>query len=296
VFDMFVVATTAGSQPVQVSPPRVGTPTGLNVFSQFSWSADSKFLGFTGGLTVKTISEAFVVDTTAATPTAVKVLASTDVTAPSVGTRGVIQWDNTDTAYFRASVDGTAQFKLFKATTDGTRTDLTATLPARGDTTTPDIGALGIDRTGTTLIVSADSPTATDYDIYSVTLANPTATKLTNLAAIGHANFNLPLFFSPDNKSIAYIADFTTAGVNEPFVTKLDGSDTHRLFPIAVTNADTEWLQWSVDGTQVYAQGDLEVNNDTKLYVLDPTKTDQALTTAINVPTSGDVQNVLVRP
>jgi len=101
--------------------------------------------------------------------------------------------------------------------------------------------------------------------------------------------------FSPDGTKIAFVADYITDNVNEPFVAKLDGTDLHRLTNVTVTNADAEQVVWSADGSAVYCQGDLETNNETTLFRLDPTMTDQAAVKALAPVTGGDIINVLTR-
>lgn len=300
-FDLYVVATAAGSTPVKVSPDRpVGAlaPANLDVFFQVTWSADSKFLAFSGDLTTDNLSQAYVVDTTAATPAAVALLAATDITAPSVGVRGQLLFDAANNVYFRASIAGTAVFQLFVATSDGvTRTPYT--MPTRGDSSVPDVGAFAISPDGGTIVFSADAPTALSYDIYVQPLAGGTAVNLTSLTAAGNAAFTTPMYFSPDGKHLAYVANFRSAR-REPFVSAIDGSDTHRLVDVLAncsgcSSPDADLVQWSVDGNAIYVQGDITSNNDTKVYRVSAQMTDQAPTLAVDVPTNGDFVTTLVR-
>ena len=300
-FDLYVVGTATGSTPVKVSPDRPAgamAPPNLDVFFQVTWSADSKFLAFSGDLSVDNVSQAFVVDTTATTPTAVTLLAATDVTSPSVGVRGPLSFDPADNVYFRASTAGTAVFQLFVATSDGvTRT--TYTMPARGDTSVPDAGAFAISPDGATIVFSADAPTLGNYDIYAQPLAGGAAVNLTNLTGPGNAAFTTPMWFSPDGKSLAFVANFSSAR-REPFVAAIDGSGMHRLVDVLAScsgcsSPDADLLQWTVDGSAIYVQGDVTANNDTKVYRVVASMTDQTPALAIDVPTNGDFVGILVR-
>ena len=299
-YDLYVVDATAAAVPRQVSPLRTGLDmlnANLDVFSQVTWSADSKYVGFSADLTTDGISQAYVVDTTT-TNAAVALLAASEVTAPSVGVRGTLQFDSHDNVYFRASGVGTVQFKLFASTPDGvTRTDLTTLAPPRTDTTIADIGSFGVSPDGTKIVLSADAPTLGAYDLYTATVGTTTAIKLTNLAGPGLADLFAPIWFSPDGTKVAVVATYLGAR-REPFVIPLDASGMHRLAAIDVAcgNCDASVLQWTVDGAGIYAEGDLLTDNDTKLFRLDPAMTDQAPTLAFDVVAgAGDVANVIVR-
>ena len=309
-YDLWVVNTTGTPAPVKVSPDRPMTspdPTAQDVFSVVTWSADSKYLAFSGDLTLDTYDQAYVVDTTAATPTAVELLAQTDIamqTTGAQGVRGALQFDAADNVYFRARVTaGSAQFQLFAAKPDGSmRTDVTSIMPVRGDMSTPDIGAFAITPDGMTLVIASDTPTATAYDLYTTPLVMPVPVKLTSATAGTSPSFTAPLWFSPDAASVAYVATYGSTR-EEPYVSKLDGSDTHRLVSIATTctdamtctSPDAIGLSWAADGTAMFVTGDLTSNNDTKLYRVDPTMTDQAPTLAVDVPASGDIKGSIVR-
>ena len=302
-YDLWVVATTGTDTPVQLSPTRPTaalTPDKMDVFPAFTWSADSRYIAFSGDLTESDYDQAYVVDTAATTPVAVELLARADIATQVAGTaqgvRGAVQLDNAGNAWFRArTIAGSPLFQLFRATLAGARTQVT--LPARADATTPDIGAFSLTPDGATLVFSADAPTVTRYDVYAVAAAGGTPTNLTNLAASGRASFSAPMWFSPDGTKVAVIANFLSTR-NDPYVINLDGSGMHRLVNAMATCAacsspDAEILQW-VGNATLYATGDLTANNDTKLYRLDATATEQTPTLALDVPASGDVIKLVV--
>jgi Tol biopolymer transport system component len=178
---------------------------------------------------------------------------------------------------------------------DGTQRT-TLALPMRGDNTTSVVGSFALSPDGTMMVFAADAPLATAYDLYATPLANWNPVKITS-ATLASTNppFGIAPAFSPDGTKVAFVADYITDNVNEPFVAPLDGSGMHRLTNVTVTNADAERVAWTVDGAGVYVQGDLETNNETTLFRLDAATTDGTATKAITVATSGDVVNSLIR-
>jgi hypothetical protein len=166
-FDLHVVPAAGGTSK-QLSPIRVAQGGTQGVFFQFEWSADSKFIGFSADLTTDGVDEVLVVDTTEAVPAPVTVLAAADIGAQASGAQGIrgkVQFDAANNLYFRArTVAGDDNFKLFKSTTTGTRTEIA--LPARGDASTPDVGAFGVTPDGSKIVFSSDSPTVDTYNLF----------------------------------------------------------------------------------------------------------------------------------
>jgi len=308
-FDLHVVAT-AGGAPVKLSPDR---PVGsLNqdlqdVFFQFEWSADSKFIAFSADLTENGFDQGYVVDTTAATPVAVELLTRAEIATQATGAQGIrgrLPLDSANNIYFRARITaGSSQFVLFKSDPAGVKTQVA--LPARGDASAPDIGAFGITPDGTKLVFSADAPTLGTFNLFQQAVTNPqAAVNLTNLASqapvIIRADFTTPLFFSPDSTKVATVSNFsaTVAAPTrmEPHVVNLDASGTRRLFTVAAAcgACDTEALAWTSDGATLFMTGDVLTNNETRVFRLDPAMTDQTPAAATDVPTGGDVLNLFV--
>jgi Tol biopolymer transport system component len=296
-YDVWVVNTTGTPVPLLVSPTRPLTapaPANLSAFTgSLTWSSDSKWVAFSGDFTTDGHSQAYEVDTTAATPMAVAMLADTDLSGTNSGVRGAILFDANDKAYFRAGLTDNVTFTFFQW--DGNQ-KTTLALPPRGDNSTPNVGSFAISPDGTTIVFAADAPTATAYDLYATPIALWSPVKLTN-ATLANTNppFGVVPQFSPDGTKVAFLADYITDGDTEPFVAKIDGTDTHRLYDVTVMSADAEQIFWTADGSAVYVQGDLETNNDSTLFRLDPTMTDGTATKAITVPASGDVFNTLIR-
>lgn len=312
-YDLYVVPAMAAATPVKVSPDRpVGalTPADMDVFEVFTWSADSTYVAFSADLTEAGYDQAYLVDTSAATPAAIELLPRADI-ATQTGTRGVrgaLLFDSSNNVYFRArTILNDARFQLFKATTAGVRTQMT--LPQRGDNTPGDMGPFAISPDGTTMVMSVDAPTALAYNLYVMPLATPTPVAVTSLAGAGRANFLSPIWFSPDGTKVAVVANYLTAnattgagGRNEPYVIHLDGSTMtpRRLVDASVsctgcTSPAASSLVWA-DDTTIYVRGDLAVDNNTAVFEVSAATADQAPTLAIDVPTGGDVVQVLVQP
>ncbi len=315
-YDMWIVNTTGTPAPIQVSPVRPmdsPAPASQDVGSVPTWSADSRYLGFTGDLTLDTFNEAYCTDTSVSPPTTVELLAATDIgvqtDTAAKGVGGTLKFDSADNAYFSARVTtGDTEFQLFDAAPDGSmRTDITSIFATRTlDGSTPDIGGFSISPDGATLVANVDTPVVAAYDMWATdtaTLGVPL--NLTNLTAAGHANFTAPFWFSPDGTKVAYLATFLSAR-NEPYVSSLDGSDAapKRLVSVLATcldcdtgtpTPDVNIFQWKPDGTAAYIIGDITNNNVTRGYVIDPTMTDQTPTLAVDVPDSGDLFDLEVR-
>lgn len=169
-FDLHVVPAAGGASK-QLSPVRVAQGAAQDVFFQFEWSTDSKFIGFSADLETDGIDSGYVVDTDAAVPLATVVLPASEVLADTgaKGIRGKLLFDENNNVYFRAHVTaGDTRFKLFKVTTGGTKT--TFDLPPRTDTMAPDVGAFGITPDGKKIVFSADSPDALTYNLFVQTL------------------------------------------------------------------------------------------------------------------------------
>ena len=302
-YDLYVAPTTAGATAVKVSPDRAGTPAtpaDQDVNGNVTWSANSQYLAFTADLTANNVTQAYVVDTNAATPTAVELITRDEI-ATQTGAQGVsaaVQFDSANNLYFRArTVLNSTQFILYKATVAGAASRTVVALPARTDASVPDAGAFHV--AGDTIYFSTDAPTLGAYDVYkqSLTATDP-ATRLTMLTGPGNPTFSAPMWLSPDGSKLAVVADFVSDGDNEPFVINTDGTGMRRLvdIPANCQDCDTVDLAWTVDGATLYAVGDLATGNDGKLWKLNAAMTDQTPTLAIDIPTSGDVFDVWAVP
>jgi hypothetical protein len=305
-FDLYVASTTAAATPVKVSPDRPAgapAPADQDVFSVYTWSSDSKYLAFSADLTENGVDQAYVVDTTAATPAAVELFtrAEVTVTTGTRGVRGALLFDNMNNVYFRArGVAGSTLFQLFKAAPAGTARSA-LTLPPRGDATTPEAGPFAITPDGTKIVFAADAPTLATYDLYIATLASPVPAKITALTAPGNPSFFSAMVVSPDATRVAFAANFLSARF-EPFVVSLDGTTQtpRRLVSVLGTCAgcatpDADAVQWTANSAALFVRGDLLTNNDTRVFRVSPAMADQAPTLAVTTPANGDVTALVVR-
>lgn len=302
---------TAAAAPHLVSPARpVGalTPANLDASaSQISWSRDSKYLAFVGDYTEDNFFQAYCADTSTTNPAATLLLRS-DIPTSSLtqGVVGQLVFDNMDSVYFGGRLVGaTTQVQLYRVKPDGTmRMDITSIIPARTDTSTPDIASLGVSNDGTKLMVVADSPRQGRYDLYAHAIGQTTSANISNFTTDWSPLTTAPIWFSPDGTRAAMLGRFAVASGRAalgPFVIKLDGSGYVRLIDVATVCAgcatpDAQWMQWTMDSQAIYVRGDITTNNTSKLYRVNPTQPDQTPTIAADSPGAGDVFHLLVRP
>ena len=298
-----MVPATANATPVKLSPARVTNINTLDVASSFVWSANSKYVGYIAEIAADTFNEALVVDTSVATPVSALVIPRADIATQTAGglqgTSGFAAFDNAGHVFFRAKLADAGQFTLYRANVDGTARAAQTFAPTRGDASVADFGAFATTPDGTKMVFAVDAPTLGTYQLYSVTLATPTPVKMTAATNAGtEPAFNIPLMISPDGTKVAFAADFESNGDFEPHVAKLDGTGDIRLADVTVMSTDTEALTWTRDGAAVYCQGDLLVNNDTRIFRLAANMADQTLVGALaGVPAvGGDVEFVFTVP
>lgn len=303
--DLWVVSTLTDDPPVRVSPTRpllALNQAQMDVFPSFTWSPSSRYIAFSADLNTAGVDQAWVVDTQAATIEAVELLAESDITATSGtrGVRGTLRWDNANNVYFRARVsDASNQFTLFKAGVTGTASRSVIPLPARADSSTPDVGNFALSADGTKILFSADAPTAGQYNLFVQEVGGSTATNLTNVTVDGNINHNGPMELSPDGTELAVLASFDDPVGDEPYVIELDGSGMRRLATFAAgctMNCAYTDIAWTADGKYVYVVADPLVNNETKLFRLDASMTDQDPTLAVDIVSGGDVFGMVLAP
>lgn len=301
--DLYVAPTTAAATPVLISPARAaGSLDTQDVFSQYTWSADSKFVAFSADLTENGVDQAYVTDTSVATPGARRAAPpqrrhrhhGVARAARSRAVRREQQHVLPGAAVRRVDPVHLLQGRRHRREDGDRAARARRCLDA-------DIGAFGVSPDGATLVFSADAPTLGVFDVYKAAtadLANPT--KITNITAINtqvlNATFTAPIAFSPDGTKIAVVANFLSGGDNtaEPFVIAMDGSSTKRLAALTTqTNQDTEQLVWT-DNATVFALGDIAEANVGALFKLDAAMEDQTPTLAVGMPTGGDLVNVFV--
>lgn len=312
--DLYLAPVAAGATPRRVSPDRppiVLNPVDHDVGGRLpeipdltfvqEWSADSKYLAFTGDLERDEVMQAWIVDTTAVDPTALALLPVSDIALTAPGIQGPLQFDSNNNVYFRARVELGTQFELFKVTPAGVRTVFA--LPRRMNDTVPNAGAFAITTDGKTIVFSADAPMNARFDLYKSPLESPAAVAITKLTGPGRAIETAMPAISADGTSIALVGNYITNGRNEPYIVKLDGSTERpvRLVDISksctgcppASNADA--VQWTADGRAVYVLGELATMSDTRVFRTDAAAVDQMPTLAVTTIAGGDVRHMLVR-
>lgn len=299
-FDLYLVNAADASTPMRLSPPRMAVNADLDV-QDFAWSTDSKHVAFVVELTTNSYNEAWIVDTSVETPTPVAVIPRADITpvAAPFGVAGMPAFDAAGRVYFRARLTETGGFVLYRANADGTGRE-SVTLPARADQSVSAAGAFGFVPGTNTLVIAADAPTATQFNLYKIDLATAGAApvKLTNATlASTEPGATQQLQFSLDRTKVAFFADYQTNGDYEPHVAALDGSGAIRLFDITVQAADTTAMAWARDGQTVYCVGDYLTNNVGQLFALAAGTANQTASAGImSLPVDADIEDVVVAP
>ncbi len=305
-YDLYWISTTGIGAPVKVSPERpltAATPSDLGVGTRIVWSADSRYLGFVGDFTEDTYDQGYCADTST-TNVAAELVARTDIPA-SATSKGVfvMTFDAMNNIYFTGRMsDVSTDIQLYRAKPDGTqRTDVTSLVPARGDNSKPDIGAIGMSADGTKLAIAADTPTAAHYDIFIHTVGTTTTVNTSKFNADWAPNGLFPLAFSPDDSKLAALGRFSTGVRQNPFVINVTSTGARRLINVATVcsgcaTPDATQLEWTMDSSALYVRGDITTNNVSKLYRVSANMTDQMPVLAIDSPSAGDVQNVIIRP
>ena len=303
-YDVYVVAAAANSTPARVSPARNNAALDAGTFA---WSPDSKLLAISGDFATDGLFALWTVDTTAATPAPVQVLADsailTTTTPKGVLSPGPKWTSNTQVAFYGAlAAAGDRHIYVATAGTAGV-TELASTAITRPDSTKADAHVFGISPDLSKIVFASDGITATAFDLY-VANADGTGTPTRLTSGTTRPGSDLhgfeQLVWSPDGTKVAVIADWgATDEKFEPYVVSLAATDVHRVaIPGGAADAarDASKPQWTRGGAKLYFVADGAANdNDFGLYVANPAMTDGAATLAITPPASGDVSAVVTR-
>lgn len=90
---------------------------------------------------------------------------------------------------------------------------------------------------------------------------------------------------APKGDWVAYVGDVETAGAEAVYAMRRNGSELHRLSPLAATGAITQ-IDFSPDGRYVVYSGDLDVNGLNELWRVAPWET-AASAVKLNQPVTG---------
>lgn len=304
--DAYVVSITGGA-PVKVSPDRPGAaamPANLRTIT-LSWSRDSKGLALVGDMAVDKRNDVFVADLSTATPSTSVVFASTATPATTViGANSALRpvWTSGGKVCFKGNKaeQPSDTYQLFCAAKDGT-----ASVMAHFPAAPVQLGSFGISPDGTKLAFSADSAAHVNaYEVFMMPAddsAAPTRVTAGNLTtATRGPSFNIPLGFSPDGTTIAFVGDNITDDRYELFVVPVAGGTEKRVAVLgtdADATRDIQTFAWSPDSKTLAFVGDHRMDNAFELFsVPNVTTADQVPTLIQGVPTSGDVFDLDWRP
>lgn len=287
-YDVYVVDTTGTGTPVRVSP---GYPMDggyrHGFFSQLTWSADSRYLGFTGEF-ANGIG-AYVSDTSSAPATTVSLYSDTEVAY----TASRLLFDATDHVYLRWFQQSGA-LVLYIADPGGQNRRVVP-MPLRSDGTSANAGIASISPDGATIVFAADAPTQGTYELFTSGTAawDPVAVTANSPTGTGYPAFYEPRF-APDGATIA-VAAATSTSV-EIGLAPLDGSARSRLYSLVAGESLYALSDWTLDGTGLYISTDIDGSGHGSLYRLDTHRVDQTPELAVAPPANGDVYNALIRP
>lgn len=271
--ELFVV-DLSGPAPltaVRVSGPSIAAGDITNYF----WSPDSRWIAYQGDQETDGVTEIYVVDTTAPTPTAVKVngpmVTGGDVGADDFGFSADSTW-----LYYNADQEVDNSFYLYIV-------DLTAPTPGIGVRVHPDllgstadVGTSGTFFTpdGSRLIYVADQETVDVDELWMVPLAGrvPGAPqKLSGTMVAGGDVDDFDTFLSPDGNYVAYIADAETDVFSEVWVVDISGPVPSAPVKVSAPmqpTGDATMVSWSPDSTRLMYLADQDTEGVVEIYVV----------------------------
>jgi dipeptidyl aminopeptidase/acylaminoacyl peptidase len=298
--DAYVVdAGAAGATPTRVSPAHASDDPDLDA-DFLVWSRDSQALVVTGDFTENGFNEMWIADVTVADPQPVALVDRERIASDGIGLNGAVVplLIDGNRVLFKGRLDADNRYKLWLIDQDGQNEEI---LPnseiARVDDSLADVGAVGLSPDRLRIAFTADQ-VETIYDVWVMPVDGSMApSQLTADLVIDDTspNHTPPLKWSPDGQSLAFIADYASDGKIEPYVVPVAGGGQTRLAIIGASpddGTDAISVAWSPAGDALYLVADHRVDNDTELFVLDPTQADQEPVLVIGVPESGDVNGV----
>jgi Tol biopolymer transport system component len=299
VFDVYVVDLTAATPtPVKVTPARPGGTATDYQPALLSWSRGSKYLAFTADFQTNNEDSLYIVDTTAATPTAVVAVSSTDIAAPGTsgshtGVLSNLAWTDADQLLFKANLtSGANGYRLYRVDANGMNRVVLA--KDAGDNEY-EVGAFGLSPDGTTVAFSAIT-TGSTYEVFKMPASGASAP--VNLFKSNGASYSAPtgrkpsflspIWWSPDGNRIAFTADYgATSGKFEPYTVAAAGGAPVRV--AAMTNTSAGWIAWAPDSSTIAFTAPQRVAGNIEVFrLVDATTPDQSSTLVISVVANGD--------
>jgi hypothetical protein len=301
--DVYVVAADAtDAVPVRLSPERPIVSALLDAH-EIIWSRDSTQVIMTGDFTQDDHIELWIADATSATPAPAALIGREQILSTGSGAKGVVGpvfMTASGQILFKSRLEGDDAFKLHWLDGDGSGLEIVpGTAIMRADDSIAQIGSIGLSTSGDQIAFAADAVQSA-YDVFVTPLDGSAAvTRLTSgaLPAARNPNPFVPLWWSPDDGRIAFVADYAIDNKYEPYVVRLDGGGEVKLASIGdpgdnVQNAKE--LAWVPDGSAIYMIADHAIDNDDSLFVLDPDSPDQIPTAAFHVVSDGDIRGIRV--
>jgi Tol biopolymer transport system component len=302
--DALYAAPSDGSgTPTRLSPD---VPANNLVVSGFTWATNTHIV-FTGDVVTNNVDSIWSVEVTGP-GTPVELVDSSTFPGTTQDIGELVDVDGMGRVYFVGDFAGANnEFHLYRNALDGSSfEEVTGTALTNGDGSAS-VGTFGISNDGATLAFAADAPTTDKYEVYVMALATATPMQVSAITTMDSFNqgpgFGDLLAFSPDDSTLAFVADYPLGG-GDPnnayavWTVPTTGTGGTRLFGVP-TDADLDAFQvgWAPDGAAVFARADYVTNNEGELFgTSDLTTADQAVAGLLRVdaPMDGDVLGFLV--
>jgi Tol biopolymer transport system component len=303
--DVYVVPADAlDAIPTRLSPDRAIVSAVLDAHDMV-WSGDSTRVIMTGDFTQDDYLELWIADATAAAPNPTALVGREQIMSTNSGARGVVGpvfMTVHGKILFRTRMEADNAFKLHWVNPDGSDLEIVPnTSIMRADDSIAQIGSIGVSTSGDQIAFAADEVQSA-YEIFVMPIdGSTTATRITSgtVAAARNPSPWVPLWWSPDDARIAFVADYAIDNKYEPYVVRLDGGGEVKLASIGDPNSNLQnarELAWVPDGSTIYMIADHAIDNDDSLFALDADSADQTPTAAFHVVSDGDIRGIRVTP
>jgi Tol biopolymer transport system component len=306
-YELWVVPT-AGGMPKRVSQT-------INAAAQdvttYAWQPDVsgmlKYIAYQGDAATDGVFSAFGVEITANSPAPVN-LAPMATNTQSVGT-GVPQFDALGRVWIRGDLEVDNTFRIYRVNVDGTMFGSIAHGLTNGNGEAS-VGSLGISPDRALLAFGADSPTATNYQVHVMDLANMQVAPVSNVAMGVSTNsfigpdFAQPIAWSDDQQFLAARADWpVNADANNDdwsaYVFPVSGGGVRIVHVPQGASQDVEQVAFTANSARLFLRGDLVANNDQILASTADFATasqDPNMLVEVDPPANGDINGLTIAP
>jgi hypothetical protein len=303
--DVYVVpADAVDAIPMRLSPDRASVNAALDAHD-IIWSGDSTQVIMTGDFTQDDHLELWIADATAATPNPTALVGRAQIMSTNSGARGVVGpifMTVHGKILFKSRMEADNAVKLHWVNPDGTSLEIVpSTSILRADDSIAQIGSIGVSTSGEQIAFAADEVQGA-YEIFIMPIdGSSTATRITSgtVAAARNPNPWAPLWWSPDDARIAFVADYALDNKYEPYVVALVGGGEVKLASIGDPTSNVQnakELAWVPDSSTIYMIADHAIDNDDSLFALDADSEDQTPATGFDVVGDGDIRGIRVTP